>query len=141
MPLPREETTPPVMKTYRVMGNQYNRPNRDAGSIFADLPSCAQGRRAVRQFVGTDGALGGGGAAGVPLVAGVPGAGVPGAGVPWPGVVGAGVIAGGTDAPPGTGVPAGGTAAAGGGGLSRMEAPTPPVPRFIRASVSDSAMN
>jgi len=28
MPLPREETTPPVMNTYRVMGGQYTKPNR-----------------------------------------------------------------------------------------------------------------
>src|SRR5271165_2757891 len=32
MPLPSEETTPPVMNTYRVMGGQYTEPNRGTGS-------------------------------------------------------------------------------------------------------------
>src|SRR5690349_1976671 len=32
MPLPREETTPPVMNTNRVMDGQYTEPNRGAGS-------------------------------------------------------------------------------------------------------------
>src|SRR5579863_2779427 len=32
MPLPREETTPPVMNTYRVMDDPYTEPNRVGGS-------------------------------------------------------------------------------------------------------------
>src|SRR4051794_39520709 len=32
MPFPSEETTPPVMKTYRVMGRQYTKPTRPGGS-------------------------------------------------------------------------------------------------------------
>src|ERR1700735_4112693 len=55
MPLPNEETTPPVMKTNRVMGGRYTQANRSLGSplvteskiswLERTAPTAAGGRR------------------------------------------------------------------------------------------------
>src|SRR5215213_7208739 len=68
MPLPREETTPPVMKTYRAM-DAHHTPAAAAG-----LPVLRRHRPGVArapQFVGTVGGGGAAGAAGTLGAAGV----------------------------------------------------------------------
>src|ERR1700733_6768118 len=69
IPLPRDETTPPVTNTYRVMGAHHTEPNRAWGS-----PSVRIHTFGSNQLVGADGPAGFGGGGGV--VAWVAGAGV-----------------------------------------------------------------
>src|ERR1700679_3423412 len=67
IPLPRDETTPPVTNTYRVMGAHHSDANRAGGSPPLKNRSCRE-----RQLVGAEGPDGaGGGGAGVDAGAGV----------------------------------------------------------------------
>ena len=143
MPLPREETTPPVMNTNRVMGGQYRgapscrKPIRHEISPDQLCAARNAGVPAGDYFVGTVGPESAGaagavaGAGGVPMCGRVPEqAGVGAAGVAGEGVAGL----------PGTSGAVTGAAGAG-SGASMIERPTPEVPRLSSASASDRAKN
>src|SRR5580704_17450474 len=50
IPLPREETTPPVMKTYRVMDDRYTEPTRVGGRAHIGTSRMRQRRGGKRCF-------------------------------------------------------------------------------------------